>query len=430
MMNKRIRNQRKRSIALGAALIVVFAVALFVALDAANGLPGTSGTVVNAAFSNVNGLYTGNDVRIAGIWVGRVKAIDLRHGQALVTIDLDSHLPVYRDASATIADQSPLGEEYVDLNPGHSSAGAMTADGTIPESRTTAAQNLADLLQVLDAPTRNALGSTVRQVGDGLASHVQDLHDAGAALPAELPDLGAISRALSANSGAGTTELLHAANSLASSFMGRQQQIAALLGKLNTTFAAVDVNDGKPLASTIDQAPAALSNTRGALDSLQSPLVNAQQALTSLRPGAVALGQATPDLRGVLREGVGPMERLTGVDEQAVPAVTSLTTTMQDARPIAPLLSQALGTATYPLAVISPYAPDISLFFTYFSSAMQYGDAAGHFLRIYPPITSQAVTGLLPIQDPTSSYDAYAPPGVAYKEKQTAPLGGLLGGGQ
>jgi phospholipid/cholesterol/gamma-HCH transport system substrate-binding protein len=415
---------------LGAALLGVFAVALFVALDAANGLPGTSGTVVKATFSSVEGLDPGNDVRIAGIRVGRVSKIGLSRGHAVVTIVLDTSRPVFRNASAAIADQSALGEEYVQLNPGTASAGTLAAGGVIPENRTTASQSLYDLLQALNAPTRSALGSSVRQVGGGLASHVQDLHSAGSALPAELPDLGAVSRALSANSGADTTQLLQAANSLAGSLNGRQQQIASLLDKLNKTFGAIDVNNGKPLGSAIDQAPTALSKTREALDSLQSPLGNAQQALTSLRPGAASLGTATPDLRASLEEGVSPMRRLSGVAEQAVPAVTSLTTTFRDARPVAPLLSQALGTATHPLAVIAPYAPDISLFFTYFSGALEDGDAAGHWLRIYPPIDTQSVTGLLPTQDPFAAYDAYAPPGEAYNERQTSLIGTKAGGGR
>ncbi|MCQ4079208.1 MlaD family protein [Streptomyces sp. RB6PN25] len=429
MSNQR-RNGRRRSTLLGAALVAVFAAALFVALNAANGLPDSSGTVVKAAFSDVSGLLPGNDVRVAGTRVGRVTAIDLRAGHPVVTLELDDHRPVYRDASATIADQSPLGEKYVELSPGDASSGTMAAKDTIAESRTSPSQNLADLLQVLDGPTREALGSTLRQVGGGTATHAQDLHAAGAALPAALPDLGTISRALSANSGADTTQLLHAADNLAGSFAGRQQQIAALLGNLNTTLAALDVNNGKPLAESIGQAPTALSNTRNALHSLQAPLVNAREALTTLQPGATALGKATPDLRGVLRGSVRPMQRLTGVADQAVPAVESLTTTLRDARPLAPQLGQALRTATHPLAVIAPYAQDISLFFTYFSDAMKDGDDAGHWLRIYPPIDAQSAAGLLPIQDPTASHDAYAPPGVAYKEKKTTLLGGQQGGGQ
>jgi phospholipid/cholesterol/gamma-HCH transport system substrate-binding protein len=79
---------------------------------------------------------------------------------------------------------------------------------------------------------------------------------------------------------------------------------------------------------------------------------------------------------------------------------------------------------------LAPYAPEISLFFTYFSDAMRSGDAAGHWLRIYPPIDAQSGLGLLPIADPTVSKDTYAPPGVAQHEHQTALLGGLSGGGR
>lgn len=428
-MSGGIRRRRRLSLVLGVALIGVFAAALFVALDAANGLPGTSGTIVQADFGTVEGLSAGNDVRIAGIRVGRVSKITLSHGQALATLDLDSGRPVYANATAQIDDQSALGEKYVQLEPGSASAGTLEAGHVIPESKTTSSQSLYDLLQSLNTPTRNALGATVAQVGGGLAGHDLDLHAAGSALPSELPDLSAVSKALSADSGAGTTQLLHAANSLATSFSGRQQQIAGLVDTLNKTLGAVDTGDGKPLGSAISQAPAALSRTRGALKNLQAPLANTQQAVTSLQPGATALGTSTPDLRKTLKEGVSPLRKLPGVEKQAVPAVTSLTTTMKDARPVAPLLTQALGTATTPLSAIAPYSSDISLFFTYFSDALKEGDSAGHWLRIYPPIDSPVVTGLLPTQDPTGGHDAYAPPGQAYQEKETAPLGAAQGGG-
>jgi phospholipid/cholesterol/gamma-HCH transport system substrate-binding protein len=422
--------RRSRTVLMGVAVLAAFTIAVFVALTAANGLPGSSGTMVTADFSNINGLLAGNDVRIAGIRVGRVTHVDLTGGHAQVTFQLDDHRPVYRNATASIADQSALGEKYVQLVPGDASTPQLSGTDVLGLDRTAPAQDISDLLGVLDGPTRDALGSTVRQAGGGAANHASDMRDGISALPTALPDLATISRALTANSGADTTQLLQAANSLAASFAGRQQDLRALLGHLSTTLSAVDTNGGQPLASALTTAPGALANVRDALHNLQNPLADTRSAVTALAPGASALGAATPDVRGVLRDGVAPLDKLTGVADQAVPAVDALTTTFTDARPLAPLANQALTTASHPLAALAPYAPEISLFFTYFSDAMRFGDASGHWLRIYPPIDPQLVTGLLPIADPTVSKDTYPAPGVAGNEHQTALLGGLSGGGR
>jgi phospholipid/cholesterol/gamma-HCH transport system substrate-binding protein len=103
--------------------------------------------------------------------------------------------------------------------------------------------------------------------------------------------------------------------------------------------------------------------------------------------------------------------------------VDALTTTLTDARPLAPMLTDAVGTAQQPLSQIAPYSPEISAFFSDFADAMQYGDAAGHYLRIYPPIDTESVTGLVGLKDPTVARDPYAPPGVTGGQRRSSPIG-------
>ncbi|MBB2506580.1 MCE family protein, partial [Amycolatopsis echigonensis] len=147
--------------------------------------------------------------------------------------------------------------------------------------------------------------------------HQQDLRDALGALPEELPDLGTVAGALATDGGKDLTGTLRALDSLSGRFTNRQQEISALVGQLKTTLDAVGVDGGKPLADVVDKAPDTLGKARGALQSLQAPLADAQAAMSSLKPGADALGQATPDVRGVLREGVPPLDKVPGVAGQA-----------------------------------------------------------------------------------------------------------------
>jgi phospholipid/cholesterol/gamma-HCH transport system substrate-binding protein len=417
---------RRRSMLLGTTLIVVFATAVYVAVTASSGLPGETGKTVKAAFGDVGALRVGDDVRIANVRVGQVKDIQLVDGKPLVTMGFDGDRAIYRNAEAVTAAvdaRSALGQKYVDFRPGTPADGPLPDNTVIAADQTVGGEELSDLLRVLDAPTRDALGSTVRQVGNGLGGHSQDLKEAAGALPTELPDLGTVAKALSAGNGADLTSLLHAADDLSSSFQGHQQQLADLTKRLTTTLTSLNADKGAPLTQALDKAPQTLADARAALDSLNGPLAQTQQAMAKLHPGAVALGEATPDVRGVLREGVSPLEKVPGVAQQAEPAVTDLTKVMTDAKPLAPRLTAAIGMAKDPLGVIAPYSPEVSLFFSYAADALHLGDAAGNWLRFYPVLNLESVDGTIPIADPTVSRDAYPAPGVAATEKKPGLLG-------
>jgi phospholipid/cholesterol/gamma-HCH transport system substrate-binding protein len=413
----RATRARRRSQITGLTVLAVFVASVWLAFTAQNGLPGATHKNVKVAFANVGGLTVGDDVRVADVRVGRVSSIGLQDGHPLVMLALDGNRAVYRDAAAVIAQRSALGANYVDLAPGTSTAGPLPSGQTITTPASASAQDLSALLDVLNARTRTSLSSTLQQAGQGAAGHGQDLNAALGALPNELHDLSAISKALTTDNGADLSNLLTATRSLSDNFAGQQAQITDLLGQLSVTLSAVNTQRGAALAQALRTAPAAMTSARAGLAALQQPLIHTQSALTDLRPGLAALGNATPNLRGLLRESVVPLRKVPGVAGQASTPLSELTTLFKDARPLAPAITEMLGRASTPLAVLSPYSPEISLFFTRVTSSLQYGDAAGHWLRFYPVVDTQSVDGLLPITDPASPSDPYPGPGVTQTEQ-------------
>jgi phospholipid/cholesterol/gamma-HCH transport system substrate-binding protein len=402
---------------IGAVVVVLFLAALWIALTATNGLPGSTRQSVKVRFSNVGNLSEGDDARIADVRVGQVTSIKMVDGSPLVTFTLDGHRKLYQNAQVTIDQRSALGQNFVDLAPGTPSSGPLPSGQVIQTSTSASAQDLTDVLNVFNAKTRAALGTALTQVGGGLAGHGPDLNGALAALPKALPELGKISTALSTNNGASLTSALAAASALAKSFAGEQQQLADLGVQLSSTLAALATHATAPLSDALKRAPAALSAIDSGLKSLQVPLADTKGAVVALEPGARALGHATPDVRGVLVQALSPLRKVPTVATQAVTPISDLTTTFSDARPLAPQLATALNTASLPVATIAPYSPEIALFFTYGANALSQGDAAGHFLRIYPILTTASLDGDLPIKDPLTFRDAYPAPGQAAKDK-------------
>jgi phospholipid/cholesterol/gamma-HCH transport system substrate-binding protein len=143
--------RRTVRIALATTLVVVLAVALTVV-----GTPWWKGIARNtytAYFVNTNGLYTGDEVRILGVAVGTVEAIDPQPNAAKVTFSVDSQYPVPADVQAAILSPSLVSARAIQLVPAYS-RGPKLADGaTIPKERTAVPVEWDDLRQQLEKLT-------------------------------------------------------------------------------------------------------------------------------------------------------------------------------------------------------------------------------------------------------------------------------------
>lgn len=73
---------------------------------------------LHADFSSTSGLKSGAPVEIAGVQVGRVKAIGLKDDQASVVLAIQDDVSVYSDAIASIKTRGIIGEKFMELSPG------------------------------------------------------------------------------------------------------------------------------------------------------------------------------------------------------------------------------------------------------------------------------------------------------------------------
>lgn len=418
---------KQSSMMIGLVMAAMGVAAVAFAYNAVNGNPLAERRTVLAEFEDVSGLLPGDDVRIASSRVGYVEDIRSEERQSVVVLKIDDPtIPIYRNASAapaaSLSARSALGQKFVDLATGTPSAGELGPGEVIPLSDTRSAQELTDLLDVFDEPTRRGAATVLRELGGGMGGRSQDLNDLLQAAPGMLPDLGTVSRSLTVNDGADLTGLMESAKTLASRFDGREQEIANLTRQLGTTLDAVAVDGGAPLGQTLERAPDTLRAARGALDALSGPLADTEVAMSTLRPGGEALGMATADLRGVLREGVPPLDKVPGVSGSAEPAVEHLTEVMADARPLTPRVVDALDRAATPLGVLGPYSGEISGWFTNATDMLSHGDDAGHWGRFLLLPRSESLSGTVPVEDPTVSRNSYPAPGQAADDAASSPL--------
>ena len=85
---------------------------------ARNELFTAGGYEVQAVFNNCNGLRSGSTIMIAGVEVGRVKAITLEDYEAKVTLMLQRGVALQKDAIASIRTKGLIGEKYIEITPG------------------------------------------------------------------------------------------------------------------------------------------------------------------------------------------------------------------------------------------------------------------------------------------------------------------------
>jgi len=93
---------------------------------------------IKARFSKITGLKTGNEVRISGVEVGRVKDIILnpKDFSVIVVMEIRKDIKLSDDSIASIKTNGLIGDKYISISPGGSdiylSPGDMIVDTEPP----------------------------------------------------------------------------------------------------------------------------------------------------------------------------------------------------------------------------------------------------------------------------------------------------------
>lgn len=128
----------KRSTVIFLALFLVFSVVVtwMVFATLQRNIAGPTSTY-SAIFRDVSGLTDGDDVRVAGVRVGRVDEIELTaDNQAKVVFEVRSNQTLYTNTLASVTYQNVIGQRYLGLSEGAGERRKLTVGDQIPESRT------------------------------------------------------------------------------------------------------------------------------------------------------------------------------------------------------------------------------------------------------------------------------------------------------
>lgn len=148
-----------------------------------------------AEFGDVTGLLVGNDVRIAGVSVGKVDEIELDGKLALVTFSVDADRELPQSSIARLRYRNLVGERYLALTEGPGSAQPLEEGETIPLSQTRNALDLTvlfngfrPLFQALEPQSMNAVAFEIIQTLQGEGGTIESLMARTASLTNTLAD--------------------------------------------------------------------------------------------------------------------------------------------------------------------------------------------------------------------------------------------------
>ncbi|PPJ24959.1 mammalian cell entry protein [Nocardia nova] len=129
----------------------------------------------HALFTNASGIKPGEDVKVAGVVVGKVDSVDFaKNGLTDIGFNVEDDVAVLRSATAAIKYKNLIGDRYLELTVRPDSSGVLPNGATIPESRTHPALDLdalvngfRPLLQGLDPDETNSLAASLVEVLNG-----------------------------------------------------------------------------------------------------------------------------------------------------------------------------------------------------------------------------------------------------------------------
>lgn len=415
MGSNRLRRRRGRGVSSSVVRAAALAaVVVAVAVTAAVLFSGSGGYTVSGRFVNAGQIVRGNPVQSGGVTIGSVTGVDLAEdGEAVLELGVDSeHSPLPLGTRATIRQSSLSGiaNRYVELvfpNNRRGQRDTVADGGQITADATTTQVDLDQVFNTLDAPTRRALGQTIRRTATAVGGRGEDLNRGLHYLDPALSTTGR----LFGEVGRDTPTLratLHNSAELMTTLGQRQRQLAALVGDLSTTTRALG-RQKSALAQSIGLFPPVLRranttfvNLRSALGDVD-PLIDATQPLLpKLRPvfsqtRALAAGSrpALRDLRAALsRPGRGNdlVELLADTPQLAdIATTTRQRTTSPGGRRVSvgrvagafPETAKALRAATPVIALGRPYTTDFLGWLDDFSTTGGFYDALGASTRVF-----------------------------------------------
>jgi phospholipid/cholesterol/gamma-HCH transport system substrate-binding protein len=347
----------RRRIVISLAVFVA-AVCVGAALGAGGDGDGDDGKyLVRATFDNASFIIPGEDVKVAGVVVGSIDALDVdSQNRAVVTLRIDdpAFKPFRKDATCRVGLQSLIGEQFVECDPtkergaGKALAPVLTTikDGEpgagehpLPLGQTSSPVGV-DLLQnIMRVPQRQRLPLILNELGAGVSGNGEELN---AAIKRASPVLQKADELVAtlASQNKMLGKLTDDSDEILASLADRRTDIGKFIKNAGDAGTAT-ARHGDALEQNFAKLPAFLKELGPATDRLGAFSDQATAAINGFASQAASVNEATELLGPALKQGTPTLTSLGKVADQGRETFPEL---LKDAQQI-----NKLGTSLQPV---------------------------------------------------------------------------------
>lgn len=263
-------------------------------------------TTLTAYFTVATGIYPGDDVKIAGVKVGRIEGIQPDGTRAKMTLTVDHSVRIPADAKAVIVAENLVAARYVELTPAYRSHGPTMRDGAVIPIERTAIPVEWD--QIKEQLTRLAtdLGPNSRVSTPSVARFIDSAATAlggnGDKLRATLAELSGVGRIL-ADGSTNLVDVIKNLQTFVAALRDSHQQLVLFNNRLAT------------LSSTLDDSK---SDLNSALTDLSTATGEVQRFIAGSRDQASEQIRRLADLTQILVDNRMALENVLHVAPNAL----------------------------------------------------------------------------------------------------------------
>ena len=382
-----------------ALLVCVGAGAIIAAaVERLTGQSNSNAYMVRAVFDNSSFVIPGEEVKVAGVTIGTIHAVQLtQQNKAAVVLQItNKHFQPFRtDAHCEIGIASLLGEQFVQCTPTQSrpsgnqpppalaaiKSGPDQGQHVLPVQNTTAPIGLDLLNDINRLPEQERLRLIISGLGAGLAGNGQELN---AALKRADPALQQTDKVIAVLASQDRTlaRLTDESSRVLAPLAAQRRHIAGFVQHAGTV-ATASAAEGQAIQQNIGDLPPFLRQLRPAAARLGNLAGQLTPALVSLRAQAPAINTAVTNL--------GPLAKT------SIPAFKTLGDAAQRGETVFP---QAHAVSEQLLSLGKPLMPlsndlasvaqsfdnaggieDVMRFIYYYTGAVNGEDSLGHYIR-------------------------------------------------
>jgi phospholipid/cholesterol/gamma-HCH transport system substrate-binding protein len=308
---------RQARVALATTLILMLVAGLFVAMRAAG---EAARAVVVAYFDNSNGVFSGDDVRIRGVPVGKIVKIEPEPLRSKISFWFDRKYNVPANAKAVILSPQLVTGRAIQLTPPYTGGPTMGDGAVIPADRTAVPvewddlraqlERLTDLLKPTKPGGVSTLGALINTAADNLRGQGASIRDTIIKLSQTVSALGDHSK-----------DIFSTFKNL-STLVTALHDSADLLEQLNHNLAAVSsvlADDPNKVGQAAEDLNAVVADVQSFVTDNREALGTASDKLASI---SKALVESLDDLKQTLHIGPTVLQNFNNIYEPANGALT------------------------------------------------------------------------------------------------------------